>query len=261
MASEAADTRPGGNNMRSLSRALEVFEILQREDAPQRLSDIARRSGMSLPTTLRMLRVLVEHGLASQTGKTYRIGAAVLPAARSFLEGDPLVSSSRPILQQLAVETGLTATLYSRLRHDRILIARVDGANPLFYDLPLGRRLPLTIGAAGKVLLAGLSDEQLQEVVDWAIEVGQEESGFTIDVLKERLPARGQLYAVSVNERAAGVMSIAVAVPIHLGPPRESLALTAPIEAGQPAGLEALAPELSRAAARLSERLEASVYG
>ena len=140
--------------MRSLSRAMEVFAELQRAERPQRLSDLARTCGMSLPTTLRILRVLQDFGMVSQTDKTYRIGPAVLPAARSYLENDPLVVAARPILQQVASQTGLTASLYTRLGFERILVARVDGDSPLRYDLPLGKRLPLTVGAAGKILLA-----------------------------------------------------------------------------------------------------------
>src|SRR3954469_6403219 len=87
----AAEDGAKPSNMRSLSRAMEVFAELQRADRPQRLSDLARTCGMSLPTTLRILRVLQDFGMVSQIDKTYRIGPAVLPAARSYLENDPLV--------------------------------------------------------------------------------------------------------------------------------------------------------------------------
>src|SRR6185312_15898488 len=105
---KAPETR-SSSTMRSLSRAIEVFEQLQRYEHPQRLNQIAKDCGMSSPTTLRILRVLQEYGLVSQTDKNYRIGPAVLPAARVFLESDPLVRASRPILQHLAEQTGLTA--------------------------------------------------------------------------------------------------------------------------------------------------------
>jgi DNA-binding IclR family transcriptional regulator len=171
----AADDGGKPSNMRSLSRAMEVFAELQRADRPQRLSDLARNCGMSLPTTLRILRVLQDFGMVSQTDKTYRIGPAVLPAARSYIENDPLVTASRPVLQQVAAQTGMTASLYTRLGIERILVVRVDGDAPLRYDMPLGKRLPLTVGAAGKVLLASASDEHLQKVVQAAVAAGHEE--------------------------------------------------------------------------------------
>ena len=246
--------------MRSLSRALDVFEQLQRSDRPQRLSELARDCGISLPTTLRLLRVLQDYGLVSQTEKNYRIGPAVLPAARSFLENDPLVLAARPILLQLATQSQLTASLYSRLGYDRILIARVDGTNPLRYDLPLGKRLPLTRGAAGKILIANLGDAELEQIAEVATGRRQEEEPFDLAALKLRLPAPEEGYAFSVDERASGVMSAAVAVPHPSGTVTESIALTTPVEAYAQEDLRAQVPELKRAARRLSELLEGVVY-
>ncbi|MET1085534.1 MAG: IclR family transcriptional regulator [Arthrobacter sp.] len=255
-----AEDSPKASNMRSLSRAMEVFAELQRAERPQRLSDLARTCGMSLPTTLRILRVLQDFGMVSQTDKSYRIGAAVLPAARSFLENDPLVVAARPILQQVASQTGLTASLYTRLGFERILVARVDGEAPLRYDLPLGKRLPLTLGAAGKILLASASDDELEQVVSAAVAAGQD-SDLTAAELRARLPEPGAEYAYSADERATGVLSVAVAVPIKAGRrPSESISLTSPVEAASEATLKAGIPELRRAASRLSELLEGSVY-
>ncbi|MHA7144974.1 IclR family transcriptional regulator [Arthrobacter sp. TmT3-37] len=255
-ASSVTPLQPKGPaTMRSLSRALDVFEQLQRSDRPQRLSDIARANSMNLPTTLRILRALQDYGLVSQTDKYYRIGPAVLPAARSFLETDPLVVAARPVLQQLAQQTTLTASLYTRLGHDRVLVARVDGEDPLRYDLPLGKRLPLTVGAAGKILVAGLADEELQRVVDAAVAQGQEPAGFTLADLKRRLPDEGEDYSFSADERATGIMSIAVAVPTSSPDVRESIALTTPVETRTHDELRAAVPELRRAARRLSELL------
>ncbi|MFJ4267529.1 IclR family transcriptional regulator [Paenarthrobacter nicotinovorans] len=256
----ASEDGPKAANMRSLSRAMEVFAELQRAERPQRLSDLARNCGMSLPTTLRILRVLQDFGMVSQTDKSYRIGPAVLPAARSYLENDPLVVAARPILQQVASQTGLTASLYTRLGFERILVARVDGESPLRYDLPLGKRLPLTVGAAGKILLASASETELEQATAAAIGAGHEKDTFTIEELRRRLPEEGSDYAYSEDERATGVLSIAVAVPHRSGRPSESIALTSPVESATEPALRAAAPELRRAAGRLSEVLEGSVY-
>lgn len=256
----SVETGAKSANMRSLSRAMEVFAELQRADRPQRLSDLARTCGMSLPTTLRILRVLQDFGMVSQTDKSYRIGPAVLPAARSYLENDPLVVAARPILQQVAAQTGLTASLYTRLGFERILIARVDGEAPLRYDLPLGKRLPLTVGAAGKILLASLSEEELQQAVAAAVAAGHETPDFTARELRARLPDSGTDYSYSADERATGVLSVAVAVPNRAGNPTESISLTSPVEAATEERLKTGVPELRRAAGRLSELLEGSVY-
>ena len=87
----SAEDSPKPSNMRSLSRALEVFAELQRADRPQRLSDLARACGMSLPTTLRILRVLQDFGMVSQTDKSNPDRACRSAGGPEDLENDPLV--------------------------------------------------------------------------------------------------------------------------------------------------------------------------
>jgi DNA-binding IclR family transcriptional regulator len=248
------------STMRSLSRAIEVFEQLQRYEHPQRLNQIAKDCGMSSPTTLRILRVLQEYGLVSQTDKNYRIGPAVLPAARVFLESDPLARAARPILQHLAEQTGLTASLYSRLGFERVLIERVVGAASLGYNLPQGRRLPLTVGAAGKILVAALDAERLDEVVAAAIELKYEPAGFTVADLRRRLPDPDQDFSYSEDERATGVVSVAVAVPSRNGSATESISLTSPVESFSREKLESQVPELRHSARRLADLLASTMY-
>lgn len=257
---DGAEDAPKSSNMRSLSRAMEVFAELQRAERPQRLSDLARATGMSLPTTLRILRVLQDFGMVSQTDKSYRIGPAVLPAAKSFLENDPLAVAGRPVLQQLAAQTGMSVSLHTRLGFERILVARVQGEAPMQYDLPLGKRLPLTRGAAGKILIADFSDEELEKVVAASIAAGHEEPGFTLEELRSRMPEPGANYAYSADERVTGVLSVGVALTNRTGRPNESIALNCPAEATTEKKIKARVPELRRAAQRLSELLEGSVY-
>lgn len=65
-------------------------------------------------------------------------------------------------------------------------------------------------------------------------------------------------FAGDPDERATGVLSVAVAVPNRNGRrPSESISLTSPVEAATEATLLAGVPELRRAAARLSDLLEA----
>ena len=188
----------GANPMRSLTRAIHVLEQLQRYDGPRRLKTIADDCGISSATALRILRVLCETGLAIQADKSYSVGPGALPAARSYLETDPLPRAARPVLQRLSDDSGLTASLYSRIRHERVLIERVVGLAYTGYELPQGRRLPLTVGAAGKALLLGLPDDELADVLAASIDLGHEqETSLTVPALRERLAIGGDEYTLS----------------------------------------------------------------
>ncbi|MCS3494702.1 DNA-binding IclR family transcriptional regulator [Arthrobacter sp. JUb119] len=254
------DKSEAPNGMRSLTRAIAVFEQIQRYEHPRRLSAIAADMGMSSPTTLRILRVLQEAGLVSQTDKSYRLGPAVLPAARVFLENDPLPRVAQPILQQLSQATKLTASLYTRLGSERVLVERVVGETSLGYNLPQGRRLPLTAGAAGRILLRGADDDELTRIAESSRRLQYEAENFDLEAIRVRTPRLDSNYAISEDERALGIISIAVAVPARQGLPTEALSLTGPIATIPRDTLEAKAPELLQAARRLSDLLASSVY-
>lgn len=260
MTEERQQKSSTANGMRSLTRAIAVFEQIQRYDHPQRLSTVAADLGMSSPTTLRILRVLQEAGLVSQTDKSYRLGPAVLPAARVFLENDPLPRIAKPILEKLSQATDLTASLYTRLGSERVLVERVVGETSLGYNLPQGRRLPLTAGAAGRMFLRGLSDEELTQVAEESRRLRYEPEDFDLAAIKYRVPEAGSGYTISEDERALGIISIATEIPSRQGMPTETLSLTGPIHAVARDELEARAPELLHAARRMADLLASSVY-
>ncbi|TLM82659.1 hypothetical protein FDW83_11940 [Pseudarthrobacter sp. NamE2] len=118
----------------------------------------------------------------------------------------------------------------------------------------------MTASAAGKILIAAEPEEELEQIVAAAVAAGHEDRAFTLEALRSRLPEPGAPYAYSADERATGVMSVAVAVPNRGGKPSESISLTSPMEAATEDSLKAGVPELKRAAGRLSELLEGSVY-
>lgn len=245
--------------MRSLERALQLFEGLQRVDGPQRLSDIAAAHQLSSATALRILRVLKDHGLVTQVPGGYRVGSATLPPAQRFLQGDPLAILGLPVLDELARTTGLTASLYSRVGDERILIVRSDGQHPLRYTLPFGVRLPLTKGAAGKALIQHLDADALSQVLRSAIEFGYESADTSVEDVLSRLRAT-EGYAASADEREIGVTSVAVVVPRRDGGPSEAISLTGPAEGAPLDRLVALVPELRRACLLLGGRLEGQLY-
>ena len=59
-----------------------------------------------------------------------------------------------PFLHQLARETGETASFYVREGEIRSCVARVEGPHSVRHSIRIGERLPLSLGAPGRVILA-----------------------------------------------------------------------------------------------------------
>ncbi|MGV9625033.1 IclR family transcriptional regulator [Streptomyces sp. NPDC003487] len=202
--------------MRSLDRAFDVLGVLEDTRQPLRLSDVARRADLHVATAQRILNMLIERGYAAKEDTGYVAGPAAVATAHAFLVTNRLSQVALPVLQELAATTSLTASLFVRVALSRVLIARVQGRNPLRYQLPIGEKLPLHLGA-GKALAAWLPDGEQRTLIDAA-------TPFTLvsgrqvtadDLTADLQQVRENGYALSVSERVLNVT--AVSAPIRHG--------------------------------------------
>lgn len=235
--------------VRSVDRAFDILELLERADRPLRLVDLSRGASLHAATVLRIVAVLQRKGLVVHEAGEYRMGAATLGMAHRYLQSDPLVARARPHLQHLAARTGLSASLYVRLGDERILVARVDGLEPLRYELPLGRRLPLGLGA-GRSILAFLDEHERDALVQRVVPVrtadGAELDAAALQGALERVRSDG--FHISVSERDVGVAAISVPVLDAEGAVVAALSVVGPEERDAVAQLQGHAPALRRAA-------------
>ena len=248
-------------NMRSLDRAIDVLSVLEAAKKPLRLSEIGRLAALHVATTQRILGVLLDRGYAARTGDGYTAGPATLAAAHAFVVTNPLSVLSQSTLQQLAVSTGLTASMYVRVEHSRVLIARVESDKPLNYVLPVGERLPLYLGGAGKTILSDMTSEEVDDVLANAEQItlanGQPLQRAELDAQLDKIRSDG--YAISISERLFGIASVTAPVraPDHtlvgvLGVTGDAATDFTDTQITQ------LIPEVRRAATALGERLPAA---
>jgi IclR family acetate operon transcriptional repressor len=199
--------------MRSLERAIDVLEVLDGSRHALRLSEIARRAGLPVATTQRILGVLEARGRVERDAGGYRPGVGLIFGAHAYLTSSPLIMAARPVLQDLAAETGLTASLFRRVGWARVVLARVEGRRTLRYELPVGERLPLHLGA-GKAIAAWLTPEEIEEFLaghdDLTGPAGAplDHDQFRADL--KRIHDRG--FSHAFGERVPGMASVAAPV-------------------------------------------------
>jgi IclR family transcriptional regulator, acetate operon repressor len=240
--------------MRSLERALDVLEVLQRSGGPMRLVDVARATGLTPATTSRILGVLAARGYVTTEGKSHRLGPAVLSAAHGFLVADVLTRAATPALQGLAATTGLTASLYQRVGFERVLVARVDGAEPLRYQLPVGRRLPLHLGA-GKALAVDMDDDELDALAEHVRQLGEDAPVDLVGLRGDLTALQERGFHVSVSEREVGIVAVGVPVRDAAGRLIAAVSASGPVEKHPRDEVEGQAEEVRRAAAAIGRAL------
>ncbi|MGZ8178009.1 IclR family transcriptional regulator [Williamsia sp. SKLECPSW1] len=245
------------NTMRSLDRALDVLSTLQSTGQPLRLSEVAREAGLHIATAQRILNVLLLRGYASRSGDGYTAGPAALAIAHAFVMTNPISVLAQPILQQLATTSGLTASLYVRVEFSRVLVGRVEGTSPLSYVLPIGDRLPLHLGGAGKTFLAEMAPDELALALD-GVDAVHHSDGSRVDrdgLMSQLETIRSDGYAVSVSERLVGIVSVTAPVRDPTGSLAAVLGLTGSESELTPDVVSRLSTEVRRAASSLGSRL------
>lgn len=249
-------TTASSSPMRSVHRAFSVLKVLELAEQPLRLTDLAQRTELHLATTQRLVNVLVEHGYASRHAHGYTAGPAALSAAHAFATTSPLRLVARPVLEQIAATTGLTASLYVRVQDSRVLIDRLEGGERPQYSLPIGERLPLYPGAAGKVFLADEPEEApaAPQPVTLANGTVIEAEAIRADLVK----VREQGFAVSVDERQLGTTAIAALITDAGGRALGSLGLSGATHALQDVHAPTLSAEVRQAARTIGARVPAT---
>lgn len=242
--------------MRSLDRALEVLEVLELTRKPLRLSEVARRANLHVATTQRILAVLHRHGYVDQDSAGYTMGVVPLANAHAYLVSNSLANGARSILQELAHTSGLTSALSVRIGFSHVLVARVDGADPLRYLPPLGERMPLHLGA-GRVFAASLETEELDELIERVGEI-RLATGQLLTRLEflERISAvRQQGYALGYSERVPDASSISAPVRNRDGTLIAAVQLSGLVVNLEPGQLECYVTEVRQAAAAITNRV------
>ncbi|MFI0778344.1 IclR family transcriptional regulator C-terminal domain-containing protein [Streptomyces sp. NPDC021212] len=106
--------------------------------------------------------------------------------------------------------------MYVRVGLARVLIARVEGQNPLRYQLPIGEKLPLHPGA-GKSLAAWMPEDERDAYIDSVTpftRISGERVGAD-DLRGELQRTKDEDHAVSLSERVLDVTAVSAA--IHRG--------------------------------------------
>ncbi len=247
----------------SLERGLAILGCFTPKRPVLGIADIADELGMSRSTTHRYVITLVALGYLEQgASRKYRLGLRVTDLGMSALNSTGLREHAHAELEELRRRTSYTASVTVLDGSDIIYVDRARSFRrrqpEAGLDLHLGSRLPAYCTAAGKLLLAYLTDSEQRELLA-SIKLSRR-SPNTITAkkaLREELGrAREAGFAVSDEELAAGLLAIAAPVRDEAGEALAAVSLSAPatmISLEQM--LDALGPHLVSAADRISARL------
>ncbi len=251
-------TRQTERHVEAVLAALDVLECFL--DRPSlSMKELIQKTRFTRNRVARLAGTLAFRGFLTAQPDTglYRIGPKVFALGRAFERGRLLLSLARPLLRELALKTGESASLYVREGFERVVLAREEGTHAIRHSISEGQRMDLHAGAAGKVILA-FSPPELVETILAKTGLPRRTAATITDkarLLQELATVRLQGYAVSVGERSAD--ACAVAAPVF-GSGNElvgALAISGPVSRFSPETRRAHIRRLLTAAGDLSREL------
>lgn len=166
---DMADRQRGGG-VQSIGRAFAILEEVARNRDGIGLAELSKRVGLHNSTTFHLVKTMVSLGYVRQLkdSKRYRIGRPLFALAASALDEVEMMSLATPVLEDLSRETGESAHFCVRMGDSVVVLARTSGPGAFQLTDRVGVVRPAHSTALGKVMLAALTDEQLDRYLGHA---------------------------------------------------------------------------------------------
>ena len=157
----------GEGGVAAVHRALSILDAFTEADQKLGLAELAKRTGLYKSTLLRLAKSLEKFGylIRSEDG-SYHLGSKVLFLGSLYQRSFRTSEFVPPVLRQIVEELHEGASFYVRDADQRVCLHRIDAHRAVRDSVHEGDRLPLTVGAAGHVILAfnGRSGEKYDEI-------------------------------------------------------------------------------------------------
>jgi IclR family pca regulon transcriptional regulator len=249
---------PGDAYVQSFARGIAVMRSFGAQYPRQTMSQVAQRTGLTRAGARRILLTLQQLGYVRCDGRWFELTAKVLDLGFAYLSSLDLWHLAEPLMQEFAREVGESCSAAILDGHDIVYVLRVASHKIMSLNLGVGSRLPAWCSSMGRVLLAGLGDDEVARLLAQARPLARTpRTVHQPDALLEIVrTVRQQGWALVDEELEEGLISLAV--PIRA---RDGRVLAAINVSGQAhrtpraVMLDAMLPRLRRTAGVIEQLL------
>lgn len=240
-------------NLRNACQLLKA--IAQGEN--KRVADLARVLDIPATSALRIVRTLELEGFVRKDRGDLRLGPSLIYLGTAALGDIEIRREAMPVLQTLASATDETAHVAVPCDGRSLIVAVCDSPHPLRAASRPGAITDLHCSSTGKVFLAFLHYEELDEVISRRPLAKRTANTITsIGVLRKEIEAiRQRGYSIDNEEIHTGVRCLAAPVTGADGKVAAAIGITAAAARFSPKRNQAIAEHVLAAAADLSQRL------
>lgn len=150
------------------ARGLRVIRAFGEGAERLTLTQVASRADLTRAGARRLLLTLEELGYANHSGRLYFLMPKVLSLGYAYISSMPIWNFAQPALERLVNEMNETVSLSVLDETEIVYILRIPVHRILSIGVSVGSRLPAHATSMGRVLLGGLSREQLDRYLKTA---------------------------------------------------------------------------------------------
>ena len=154
------------DHVEGLARGLAVMKAFDAAHPRLTLSEAAKIVGLSRASVRRALLTLQSLGYVESDGRTFGLSPQVLTLAQAWLSSSPVPRVAQGFLEKVSETLGQSCSL-SILHDDEVIyIARSTRKRVGSLHRDVGAHLPVHCTSMGRVLLAALSDAELESFLE-----------------------------------------------------------------------------------------------
>ncbi|MBI4561676.1 MAG: IclR family transcriptional regulator [Candidatus Rokubacteria bacterium] len=253
-----AKQESSAEGLKSLRKAMRILECFSLQKPRLSLTDIARKVGLPLSTTHRILATLRDVGIVEQGGNrdVYRLGLKLFELGSMVLANMEVHREALPFIEELSRESGETVHLGVFDGSQVVSIEKMDSPHGLASQVTIGKGAPAYCTAVGKALLAFQSDAVVNQICRKGLTPNTPQTNTDPALLRKELQrVRTSGYAVDDREHQPDVRCVAAPIRDHSGNVIASMSVSGPATRISKERIPALAVRVKAVAAKLSARL------
>lgn len=226
----AQPPRRFGYVSQQIQRALDVLEALSASDQGLTLSELSEALDLPKSSTVRLLANLEMRSFIEQDDmRRYRIGLHLFSIGGRALAGSQLRVLARPSLEQIAQYIGESTYLAIPDQGQALYIDRIESPMPVTAQSPIGSHRPLHATAVGKVLLASMEADEVDDILSRGMAAVTSKTLTDPDLLRKQLVSIARDgYAIDYGEFDEGLTCLAAPIRDFRGLAVAAIGLSGP---------------------------------
>ena len=254
----APDLKPGDSYVQSFARGLEVIRSFSAAAPRQTLTEVAGRAGLTRAGARRILLTLQALGYVESDGKLFTLTPRILDLGFAYLSSMPIWNVAEPVMEALVEQVKESCSAGVLEGTDIMYVLRVPTRKIIRNSLGVGSRLPAYCTSLGRMLLAGLPDDEVRQLLEAStLEARTRHTLTDVDALLAKVQqARRQGWCLVNQELEEGLVSISAPIVNRAGRTIAALNISGQVNRTPPRQMqETILPALREAAREVSLRL------